>query len=121
MSKIGTNKIVMCRHGLGLGPKVFGFWSYDRFPYLLGAPGRLILSAPGKYRVGCFVADGYDGAAFANPVTTTLKNGRELWKRLKRERELYDEEQKMVEKSSTNRVNFLLRSAGVQQPKHTNE
>lgn len=40
------------------GPKKkFAFWSYDRFPYVLGAPGTLRDD-------GWFEPDGYDGHMF---------------------------------------------------------
>lgn len=38
-------------------PKKFAFWSYDRFPYVLGAPGTLRDD-------GWFEPDGYDGFKF---------------------------------------------------------
>lgn len=60
-----------------LGPKVFGFWGYDLFPFVLGAPGHIITTVPrGRFRDQCFIADGYGGAAFANPVTMSIKEGK---------------------------------------------
>ena len=62
-----------------LGPKVYGFWHYDKFPYVLGATGRVIREGHAE---GCFHADGYGGAAFANPKIVSLKKGKEIKQKL---------------------------------------
>lgn len=59
--------------------KLFGFWHYDKFPYLLGAPGR-VLEKPASV-AGWFEPDGYGGHAF-QVVTMPLKEGREVKRNL---------------------------------------
>lgn len=63
------------------GPKKFGFWPYDQFPYVLGATGRVIEGD--SHRAGMFEADGYGGAAFAKPtVFADVEQGREIKRQL---------------------------------------
>lgn len=68
--------------------ELYGFWNYDHFPYVLGAPGRLVGPEDKghyqaqDYRQGCFLAEGYGGAAFRNPITMPLDKGLEIQAKL---------------------------------------
>lgn len=64
------------------GPLKFGFWPYDaRFPYVLGATGRVIEGD--SHRAGTFEADGYGGASFSKAtVFADVEHAREIKRQL---------------------------------------
>lgn len=100
----------MKHNGETLGPKVYGFWRYDRFPFILGAPGRVIQKVDkGNYRMGNFVADGYGGAAFKDPVTMPLKEGKAIAHRLELLKKDHDEVMASLETHYKTMVDQILK------------
>lgn len=70
------------------GPLKFAFWPYDRFPFVLGATGRVIEGD--SHRAGCFAADGYQGTAFRGAtVLADVGKGRQIKEQLEELEEEY--------------------------------
>lgn len=94
--------------------RVYGFWHYDLFPYVLGAPGRLIDEGDkGRYqeldyRQGCFLAEGYGGAAFSNPITMPLEKGSAIRSELETIRAEYEAASDALKAGFMKRVRKLL-------------
>lgn len=91
-------------------PRVFGFWGYDKFPYVLGAPGHIILH--GEYRRGCFEAEGYGGAAFSGAITMPVAEGEKLWRDLLLTQESYERTLKFADETYIATAEAMAKMAG---------
>jgi len=63
--------------------KVFAFWRYDLYPYVLGSEGKILSD-------GNFKADGYGGSTFRRDAIISvmpIEQGRQVQEKLQQERD----------------------------------
>lgn len=85
------------------GQRLFAFWKYDTYPYVLGAEVVEIKDS------GRIVAKGYEGYASFKPILLLpLKEGEKRWAELKKLREEYKQQSEELRKLYTTYAEKIL-------------